>query len=115
MTDALQAAASSWYTQCFQVKRVDGFYDQGVYQRLTPQLSWAKGNIQPASQLDVERLPEGARADGALTVFTDADLRTTEAPNQVADRVFVQGVEYEISTVERWPAYNRYTLTKVGQ
>jgi len=115
MNDALKEAAGFWYTQCFQIKRIAGFYDRGEYVRLQPSLSWAQGNIQPAGKLDIERLPEGARADGALTVFTDACLQTAEAPNQVADRVLYKGVEYEVSGVERWPTYNRYVWTKVGQ
>ena len=115
MTDALAVAAATWYTQCFQIKRTNGFYERGIYRRVNSELTWAKGNIQPASKLDVERLPEGSRADGALTAFADVTLRTTEAPNEVADRVLYQGVEYEVSGVERWPSYNRYVWTKVGQ
>lgn len=114
--NALQHAAASWYRHCFQLVRSHGFYDRGVYRKAsTPDISWQRGNIQPASQGDIERLPEGTRSDGAVTVFTGAFMRTAAAPNQVADRIMFKGVEYEVSQVEYWASHNRYVCTKVGQ
>jgi hypothetical protein len=112
----LRDALTTRHVHCFQVKRAKGFYDKGVYRRLgEPELIWARGDIQPASQEQVERLPEGARADGAITIFTLTHLRTSESPNSVADKVLYQGVEYEVSQAERWPSHHAYTCTKVGQ
>jgi len=111
----LATAAGRWYVHCFQLVRGDGFYERGVYRKLPPKLSWQRGNIQPAAQADIERLPEGSRSDGAVTVFTGAFMRTAAAPNQLADRIMWQGVEYEISMAEYWPSHNRYLCTKVGQ
>lgn len=108
-------AAAIWYVHCFQLIRTEGFYDRGVYQRINTEVSSHKGNVQPAQQADIDRLPEGSRTDGAVTLFTDLALRTSESPNAIADRIMYQGVEYEVSGVERWPSHSRYTLTKVGQ
>ena len=115
MTDSLAEAASVFRDGCFQLIRTTGFYERGVYKRLDPVISWHKGDFQPASQADVERLPEGSRSNGAIVLFTDLELRPAEAPNAVADRIAYKGVQYEVSGAENWRSHNRYTLTKVGQ
>lgn len=111
----LRSTMGVFANQCYQILRTEGFYAQGVYQRTMTNTTWGRGNIQPASQRDVERLPEGARADGAVTLFTLDQLKTTESPNSVADRILVNGTEYEVSSGEYWPSHNRYLCTKVGQ
>ena len=115
MTLALRAAAETWYVHCFQRVRTNGFYERGIYRRINSEVTSHRGNVQPATGKDIARLAEGSRADGALTVFCDVEMRTAESPNQVADRVLYNGTEYEVSNVERWHVYSRYTLTKVGQ
>lgn len=115
MNGPLKGAAAVWYDQCFQLLRTTGWYDRGVYKRGTPTITMHMGRFQPASQRDIQRLPEGSRADGAVVLFTDCELRTTEADNQVADRIMYRSTEYEVSGVEEWESHGRYTLTKVGQ
>jgi hypothetical protein len=106
-----------FYRHSYQRLRAEGYYDQdtGHYVRLTPETSWHRGNFMPAGQKQIERLPEGTRADGAQTLYTDADLRTGEAPNQVADRVMYNGTEYAVSATSGWASHNWYVMTKVGQ
>lgn len=111
----LKSAARFWYRHRFQRKRAKGFYDRGVYVRVKPEYSWHSGNFMPVGQSQVERLPEGARSDSTLTLYTDAELVTAEAPNQVADRVLFDGVEYEASSGQKWLSHNWYIVTKVGQ
>lgn len=111
----LTQAAARWYVHCFQVLRTEGFYDRGIYRKVKSETFFCKGNLQPASQAQVDRLPEGARRDGALTMYTKAQLRTADSPNTVADRVLYNGVEYEISGFEHWTSHSEYTLTKVAQ
>ena len=112
---ALRNAARRWYVHKFQVKRTEGFYVRGVYQKVRSELIWGCGNFQPASKKETERLPEGARVDGALTLYTDAQLRSVDSPNTVADRVLYNGIEYEVSTGEYWPSHNLFVVTKVAQ
>ena len=115
MTDALREALSQRHTKCFQLKRTNGFYERGIYRRIDSETTWESGDVQPASQAAIERLPEGSRTDGAITVFTHARMRTAASPNDVADRILYQGVEYEVSGEQIWPSDNVYTCTKVGQ
>jgi hypothetical protein len=96
--------------------RSEGFYHRGIYTKTGGgKPFWGRGNIQPASQKDTQRLPEGSRTDGVQTLFTDLQLRTVDSPNTVADRVMFNGTEYEVSTGEYWPSHNKFTLTKVKQ
>lgn len=112
---ALSQAAARRYKHSFQLVRAEGFYDRGVYKRTGTTITPQFGNFQPASQSDIERLPEGARTDGALVLFTAAFMRAAAAPNQVADRIMYDSVEYEVGSTFYWSSHNRYTLTKVGQ
>ena len=101
----LATVAQRWYRHCFQLVRSEGFYNNGVYKRLAPQISWQRGNIQP----------EGTRSDGAVTVFSAAFMRVAASPNQLADRIMYKGTEYEVSSAEYWESHNRYVCAKVGQ
>ena len=112
---ALSQAVGIWHHHCFQLVRSEGFYERGVYRKTGTKITWQKGNVQPSAKADIDRLPEGSRADGAVTVFTHAFMHTANAPNQVADRIMYQGIVYEVSAVEYWPGHNRYVCTKVGQ
>ena len=111
----LKQAAARFYVHCFEVLRSEGFFDRGIFKKLPAAPFFCKGNIQPASQATVERLPEGARRDGALTLFTDLQLRTADSPDTVADRIAYQGTVYEISGFEHWSSHSEYVLTKVSQ
>lgn len=111
----LRSAAGRWYKHCYQAVRPGGHYDRGVYLRIDDDTTCHRGNFQPAAQKDIQRLPEGSRADGAVTLYTHTTHQTTESPNQVADRITYNGIEYEVSTGEQWQSHNRYVLTKVGQ
>lgn len=112
----LKQVVSRRAIHCFIRIRPKGFYSSGVFVPTTPEESFCRGNIQPASQEDIERLPEGARSDGAVTVFTLADLKTAEvSPTKVADRIRHDDTLYEVSSVSHWPSNNRVVCTKVGQ
>lgn len=111
----LQAVTEIWYRDCFQIIRTEGYYDRGVYKKTGSKPMPGRGNIQPASQKDTERLAEGSRTDGAVSLFTSLVLRPVDSPNTVADRIMFKGIEYEVSTAEYWPAFNKYVCTKVAQ
>ncbi|NIQ96929.1 MAG: hypothetical protein GWN87_24190 [Desulfuromonadales bacterium] len=100
---------------CLRIMRRTGVYAGGAYITGEPEYFYAPFNVQPANFEEIDRLPEGARADGALTLFGNAHLQLTETPNQLADRFEYDGNLYEISTADEWPSHNRYVATKVTQ
>jgi hypothetical protein len=111
----LAGAARMFYRHRFQLKRTTGFYDRGHYVRLPPTYGWHKGNLMAPSREQTQRLPEGTRIDGALTLYTDVFLQTTKSPNEIADRIIWGNVEYEVTDGERWASHKWYILTKVEQ
>lgn len=104
-----------------QIIRFEGFYDSGRYERRQAETREIRANVQPARGSDLERLPENYRQQSAIAIFTLEVLRTGSAPSSpnapgvVADRVVVDGIEYEIMTVENWPQHFRYIATRASQ
>jgi hypothetical protein len=105
-----------FYKHDYQRKRAaTGFYSRGHYIKGEPAYSWHRGNFMAPEQWQIQRLPEGSRIDGAVTLYTAAELVTAGSPNQTADRILFKGTEYEVSAGERWTSHNWYILTKAGQ
>jgi hypothetical protein len=75
------------------------------------------GSFQPLKQSEQRLLPEGTRADGAAKIFTSTKLRTVEASeSKKADRLWYDGVEYEVVVVDNWSSlgdYYRAVLARV--
>lgn len=80
-------------------QRVEGRWVQGTLVEHP-----GTGNVQPAGGDDIERLPQGHRGRRALRVYTDLELRTAAEGDggHAADRVEIDGDEYEVSTSETW-------------
>lgn len=62
-----------------------------------------KASVQPATQRDLLRLPEGLRTRATVAVITDDDLRTAnETLRLEADRIVHLGEEWEIVQIDDW-------------
>lgn len=62
-----------------------------------------RASVQPASEKDLLRLPEGLRTRDMVTILTDDELRTANETAQTeADRIEHQGEQYEVVAVERF-------------
>lgn len=86
------------YTRLAAGTRVDGHWVEGAGVAATFYAS-----KQPASGEDLQALPEGRRAGSVYALFTDTALRTADPENQVnADRVPIDGRDYEVLHVEPW-------------
>jgi hypothetical protein len=60
-------------------------------------------SVQPVSGRDLLRLPEGLRTRDTLAIITDDDLRTANETSGVeADRLVVNGEEWEVVAVDDW-------------
>jgi hypothetical protein len=105
------------------VKRFDGFYDSGRWEKRLLESFEIRANLQPAGPSDLERLPENYRQQGAFWIYPKptVDLRTGSAatsgnePGELADEVTIDGVVYEIGAVDRWPRYKRYLAMRASQ
>lgn len=75
---------------------VDGFWQQGAPSQLTIQAS-----VQPASQDDMELLPEGRRITGGYRLYTNDTLNLASG-TQNADRVVINGADYEVMAEADW-------------
>lgn len=92
---------------------VNGFWVAGSETTLTIQAS-----AQPANADDMQLLPDGKRLQGAYKIYTDADLIVAiEGVTQVADKVVINGQDYEISAANPWQngiiPHNEFMATRV--
>ena len=92
---------------------VDGVWAPGV---VSPSVTFIKASVQPASQDDLERLPEGQRITGAYKLFTNDTLRLAR-DGQEADRVQIGGDWYLVTAAEDWNngivPHNVYIVTRI--
>ena len=90
----------------------DGFYTPGN----TVATDIVAVVIRGVENLDL--LPAGERTSEMITIYTSADLRTTDAPEAAtADRIIYQGETFEVVGVRRWTQgnYTEAVAKKVGQ
>lgn len=68
--------------------------------------------VQPVSGRDLQRLPEGFRAESARTLYTQGTLRMEPAPDIVA----IEGASWQVEAIEPWAAggFSKCIVRKVG-
>ncbi len=60
-------------------------------------------SISPMTGADLQRLPEGQRAEGTVLIITPEKLLTVDASEcRIADRVNYLGIDYQVSQVNDW-------------
>lgn len=94
---------------------VGGFWQEGEEEPLE-----FTASVQPASQLDMQLLPEGRRLTGSYRLYTDATLRAArEGTSQQADRVTINGEAYEVMAEMPWQNsiinHNAYLVSRMIQ
>lgn len=80
--------------------RVDGHWVEGNTTETNINVS-----IQPATQKDLLKLPEGDRNQGVVRIYTDVDtpLQGQDDVSKVSpDIIEVSGLKYQIQIVEDW-------------
>jgi len=107
------------FSHCLTViRREPGEYVEGRYCETKPTTFEAFGCVQPTTPREIELLPEGTRADGAVTIWIDCDLKIGGQRDKEPDRILFRGVEYEARSEADWfhhGAFRRYVCTKAGQ
>lgn len=72
-------------------------------------------SIQPATPEHIQRMPEGARVDDVLVLYTTAEVRSQdEATGAPPDRVSVNGRTYELTSVRNFAGLGGF-LEVLGQ
>ncbi len=72
--------------------------------------------IVPASNKDLQRLPEGERSGDVVKILTATELRTAESSaSRLSDRISYLGRTYEVEDVDVWPGFYDAIARRVGQ
>jgi len=107
------------FSHCFVViRREPGEYIRGRYSQPEPREFQTRGSIQPATDDEIQLLPEGTRSDGAVSIWTECDLKIGSLRDQEPDHVLFNGIEYEVRAEADWfhhGAFRRYVAGKAGQ
>lgn len=79
-----------------------GAYINGIWREPGPGDPFTlHASVQPASQRDIDLLPEGRRTTGGFRLFTD-DVLLMAAPGRNADIVEIYGRDYDVVAEAEW-------------
>ena len=104
MSDVVEDMFTDTYTV---TRRSPSAYVAGRLQPATTSALTISACVQPIAGIDLQRLPEGMRVDGALSLWTTTPL-FTKGPLQDPDFVDVEGETFEVATVEPWGMVGNY-------
>ena len=104
----------------YQVERPGaGTYVAGVYQPGTTETFEVRASVQPVSNRELLRLPEGLRTSLLIKVVTETELRIGAAPGGPGpDIVTYRGDRYQVEAVDAWDEFGggyEAIARKVGQ
>lgn len=105
MCDVVDLLSSGSYS-C--IRRSPPAYVRGRRLKPAETLFTIEASVQPASGLEVQRLPEGKRNRETMVVFTCVELKTAEKDLQEPDLLSIDGGSFEVDSVQRWAALGNY-------
>jgi hypothetical protein len=70
--------------------------------------------VQPASELTMQRLPDGTYIASTIEIWTTFPL-TSGVEGQTADRIVYQSAEYTVTDVADWSRYGRGYIRALAQ
>ncbi len=77
--------------------------DRGRAEAGTTSTLTVTASVSPASGMDLTKVPEGRRTNGAITIFTSTELKIGGVGAAYeADRISALGSTWELSHVETW-------------
>jgi hypothetical protein len=97
-------------------KRSTGTLVDGIYTDAASTVSIIQASVQPASDSDVQTLPEGRRERKAFRLYTNTELLSLQE-SENPDRATIYGEEYEVVTKNPWQnaviPHFKYIVVKV--
>jgi hypothetical protein len=71
-----------------------------------------RAGVQPATSQEIQMLPEGARTEETLTVYTSTALKTGgEGAATERDRISIDGGVWDVKAVQTWRPFPAVTET----
>jgi hypothetical protein len=106
------------FAQSFVVIRSTGSFQAGGWQNTTQNMTMY-GVIEVADSHELEMVPEGDRAKGAMMFHTELPLYVTNADPQLSatghlsDQITWRGNNYRLMSVRRWSDFGYYSAVGV--
>lgn len=112
----LSAVIASFVTGTYTVTRssVSAYGSDGRLDAPTTSTFTIDACAQPLSGRDLQRLPEGLRAQELLAVWSPVELKT-QGPGQDPDSVEIGGESWQVQKVERWDTLGAYWYAVVAK
>lgn len=102
--------------QPFTIIRYGGEWHEGKFIESTERISMF-GNIQPATNNQIDQVPEGDRTSGMISIWTTAALflANQEQPNRKSDEIEWMGNRYKVVSLMPWNqfGFNVATLARM--
>lgn len=97
-------------SQTWMLLRSTGEFVAGGFQSTTTQIPFS-GIAEPASDAELQMIPEGDRVTQAFTFISTQPMYTTRAGDQagVSDKILFQGSTYRLMNVGPWQAHGFYS------
>jgi hypothetical protein len=89
------------FNSAFTIIRATATVDNSGMNQITSTTSQAIGVIQPATQGDLDRLPDAARQTGSIKLYTRFRLNI-DALGVQSDRILWDGSTYTVNTSNSW-------------
>lgn len=109
------------FAQTFSILRSSGTWVKGDWENIETAIQ-SYGAMQPATDRELQMLPEGDRISGALSVWSSAPLYTTGTVGQndpnahISDLILWHGEKYRVLGVKPWQddGYYRAIATRMS-
>ncbi|MCL2829843.1 MAG: hypothetical protein FWD77_03775 [Betaproteobacteria bacterium] len=116
MIDVSELIDDPDFASAFELIRSSGgFENEGEYVAAPGQPEKRIGVVQPAKAEDVAQfLPEGERANRAITVYCRQELRHSDGEGADSDAILWNGQRWRVIGVRNWSGEGFWQATAVG-
>ncbi len=106
MIDLSEVVADPDLAEPFTIFRTTGYFDRGGWTAGPPVQIPARGVVTPASDRELDMVPEGDRIKGSMTFHTHEELHLTSvSEGSVSDKILWQGDYYRLVFIAPWTSF----------